>query len=311
MLVELSSRQLRYFIAVADELSFTRAAARLYIAQQALSSQIGQLERRLGVPLFSRTTRKVELTPEGEAFLEEARTALGAIEHAVERVQRVHEQRGSGLRLGLFAGGALELTSPILKEFSRRVPRARLQMVEGHFHDPTNGLADGRVDLAFVRPPLSAEGLEFVTLFQEPRWLVVSRDHPFASLPAIPLADALRQPIVTAGCRDEAWDDFWMLGEYRGDMTPPNAAARVSSFLEELENVAAGIACTVVPAGCARFATHPGVVFRPFADPVSPSVCALAWRSSETNPLVQTFVEAAMLVRDRESDIIASIEAPV
>jgi DNA-binding transcriptional LysR family regulator len=310
MLVDLSSRQLRYFVAVAEELSFTRAAARVYIAQQALSAQIGQLEQRLGVPLFTRTTRKVELTPEGEAFLEDARSALEAIDRAVERVHRVHLHQGSGLRVGLHTGGALELTAPILKEFSRRVPQARVQMVEGRFDDPTNGLADGRADLAFVRPPLSAEGLEYATLFREPRRLVVGRDHPLASLPAVPLEDALREPMMPAGCRDQAWDDFWMLIEYRDADDRPETPALVASFLEELESVAAGIACSVAPAGHARFATHPGVVFLPFADEVSPSVCALAWRSGERNPLVRTFVEAATAVRDREHDLVAAIEDP-
>jgi DNA-binding transcriptional LysR family regulator len=307
---ELGSRQLRYFIAVAEELSFTRAAARLYIAQQALSAQISQLEQRLGVPLFERTTRSVELTPEGERFLEDAKRALAAIERAVDRVLDAHRDEGPVLRLGLLAGGALELTALIIKEFRARCSGSRIQVVQGNYDDPTMGLANDRVDVAFVRQPLGAAGLDYVNLFSEERRFVVGREHPLADRPSVSLAIALQQPMLTAACRDHVWDDFWMLGEYRNGEPAPKVATKTGTFFEELEIVAAGIGCTTAPAGNARFANHPGVVFLPFVEDITPSVCSVAWISGDDNPLVKAFVETAVEVRDRELELVAMIEHP-
>ncbi|HWO17519.1 MAG TPA: LysR family transcriptional regulator, partial [Kofleriaceae bacterium] len=114
--------RLRAFLAVADEQSFTRAAARLHVAQQALSATVRRLERELGARLFERTTREVRLTPAGEAMLDAARRALGELERGISEARRI-ERRGRGsLSVGVMAGAALELTDPILAAFARELP---------------------------------------------------------------------------------------------------------------------------------------------------------------------------------------------
>lgn len=307
--MDLGTRQLRYFVVVAEELNFTRAARRLSIAQQALSAHVAQLEERLGARLLTRTTRKVELTPAGEVFLQESKRILGILDRAIDGAQNLHRNASASLRLGLHLGGALELTVAILAEFRRKRPEVRLELIEGRFEDPSMGLADYLVDIAIVRPPLSTDGLRYAHLFSEPRLFMVGREHRLASQQAVSLKDALEQPIVGARCRDHVWANFWSLAKYREGETPLLEGV-VGSAYEELQTVAQGVACSVVTAGYARFSAHPGVTFLPFEDDVDRSICSVAWRADASNALIQDFVHAALTVRKREQELIDAIENP-
>lgn len=307
--VELGTRQLRYFIAVAEELNFTRAAQRLYIAQQALSAQISQLEERVGARLLMRTTRKVELTPAGELFLQDARRIVATMDAAIEEVQRLHRSQFETLRLGISLGGALELTVAILAEFRTAHPDVRIEMVEGRHLDPSMGLADYLVDVAIVRTPFRTEGIRHTHLFEEPRICVVGRDHRFSTRESVTLDEALQEPITCSRTLDERYQSFWTLDRYR-DGEKATVAALTNSLYEELEIVAAGEAISVVPAGYARFSAHPGVVYLPFDESIEPSGCAIAWRDDSASQLVVDFVRAAKEVCDREVDLIRSIEHP-
>src|SRR4051812_23564372 len=120
--VDVTTRRLRYFVALAEELNFTRAAAGLVMSQQALSRQISELESAIGVALFERTHRRVELTPAGEALLTRARRTLHEFDHGVREAQRAAGAAEPSLRLGFAILAALELTGPILREFRVRLP---------------------------------------------------------------------------------------------------------------------------------------------------------------------------------------------
>src|SRR5258705_7219567 len=123
--VDLQTRRLRYFVALAEELHFSRTAARLHIAQQALSKQIRELEETLGAQLLERSTRNVQLTPAGAAFLEAARATLAALDDGVEAARRLARGDAGTLRLGYVVGGAPQLPRPILDELPPRHPRVR------------------------------------------------------------------------------------------------------------------------------------------------------------------------------------------
>src|SRR5258706_7187474 len=153
--VDVQTRRLRYFVALAEELHFSRTAARLHIAQQALSKQIRELEEAVGVQLLQRSTRKVELTPAGAAFLRAAHATLGAFDDGVETARRLARGEDGTLRLGYVVGRALELTRPIVEEFARRHPRVELHLREYGHDDRSAGLAGGSADVAFLRPPIS------------------------------------------------------------------------------------------------------------------------------------------------------------
>ncbi len=310
MTVDLNTRQLRYFVALAEELHFTKAAARLFVAQQSLSSQVRQLEDRVGAQLLRRTTRRVELTPAGEAFLAEARTTLAAFDRAVNAAQSIQRNEAGTLSLGFMVSAALELTAPILTEFSRRFPHVNVDLHEYDYSDPSVGLLTNAVDIGFVRPPIEGPELRYEELLSEPRVLCVSATHPVAERESISVAEvfAIEEPMIAPRCPDAAWTDFWVLGDYRSGPAT-NIAFHTGTLLEELEAIALGKPCVMITAlAVRRFAPRPGVRFIPIPD-LSRSVVTIAWRPDRETDLVRAFVKTAIDVRDRETEIVRMIES--
>src|SRR4051794_8929279 len=151
-MVDLDTRLLRAFVAVAEELNFTRAAQRLFLAQQALSSQIQQLESRLGSKLFERTTRSVTLTEAGERLLAHARAALAALDAGTEELDALRRAERATLRVGLSATAMVALVGEIIRRFADSHPEVELVVSNAGLNQPAAGLKDGTADVAFVRP---------------------------------------------------------------------------------------------------------------------------------------------------------------
>jgi DNA-binding transcriptional LysR family regulator len=304
--LDVNTRQLRYFVAVAEELNFTRAAARVYIAQQALSLQIRKLEEQLGVRLFERNTRHVELSAAGAALLPEARRILGNWDHAQDLLADVREESVT-LRLGFVAGAAVELTGPIIDEFTRSHPRVTLLQRAFHWDDPSAGLTRSLSDVAFVRPPLEGEGLEFHELMVEPRVAVFRVDHPLAGRESVSARELLDLPIITVPSPDPLFNDFWLLTEERGG--PPERIAAVAMTLdEELMAVASGLGFQVTAASAARYAPRRGICFVPIRD-VAGSALSVARRADDRHPLSADFIACALAVRDRETVLVDAMRA--
>ncbi|MFD4652304.1 LysR family transcriptional regulator [Streptomyces sp. NPDC058441] len=299
-------RRLRSFVTVAEELHFTRAAAKLFVAQQSLSKQIAQLEADLGTPLLQRTSRKVELTPAGEVFLAATREALARLDQGVTEARRIGQGQQATLRVGFIVGAALELTTHILSEFTSRHPGARVELHEFDFSDPTAGLAGATTDVAFIRLPSTTHGLVTTSLFTEPCVVGVSAAHPLGTRDRVRVEDLLDEPIAIGRTDDTVWRHFWSLANHRGGQRAQNLI-ETHSQSEEVEVVAAGMACNITPAAARRYSPHPGVRFITIDD-YPGSTVAVAHRSNQLNPLVTTFVDAAKAVRDRESRIIQTIQ---
>src|SRR5438045_4070177 len=158
-MVDLDTRLLRAFVTVADELNFTRAAERLFIAQQALSSQIQQLESRLGVKLFERTTRKVGLTQAGEQLRSHAVATLEALDAGMRALEAAQRAQRATLRVGLSGTSMVPQVGTALRRFAERHPEVELKVSNSGLNEPTAGLREGTADVAFVRPPFSDEGI--------------------------------------------------------------------------------------------------------------------------------------------------------
>ncbi|WP_312866168.1 LysR family transcriptional regulator [Streptomyces boluensis] len=306
--MDVSSRKLRYFVAVAEELHFSRAANRLYVTQQALSKQIRELEGDIGVRLLRRTTRSVELTPAGEALLTAARQSLAALDVGVEAARAADRGESGTVKLGFVIGAALELTSLIVAEFGRRHPGIRLDMREYGFADPSAGLADGSSDVALVRLPISAPDIESEPLFVEPLVAALPSGHRWAGRTSIPVAEMAGEPLVVGRTEDAAWRGQWTLDAHRG-----GDAARVvtltSSHTEEMEVVAAGRACAVTVAGAARYTPHAGVRYVPL-DGACGSTLAVAWRRGHLAAAVEWFLQVTREVGAAETAVVSSIERP-
>ncbi|MER5401307.1 LysR family transcriptional regulator [Streptomyces sp. NPDC002599] len=299
-------RRLRSFVTVAEELHFTRAAAKLFVAQQSLSKQIAQLEAQIGTLLLRRTSRSVELTPAGQVFLAAARDALARFDLGVDEARRVGRGERATLRVGFIVGAALELTTHILGEFTSRCPGAQIELHEFGFSDPSAGLAGATTDVAFIRLPSSAHGLVTTPLFTEPCVAGVSTAHPLSARDRVRVEDLLDEPIAIGRTNDTVWRDFWTLAGHRGGRRA-RSIIETHSQSEEVEVVAAGMACNITPAAARRYSPHPGVRFITIDDHPG-SIVAVAHRSDRPNPLVTAFVEAARAVRDREPLILRTIQ---
>jgi DNA-binding transcriptional LysR family regulator len=282
-------RQLEHFVAVAEELNFTRAASRLHIVQQALSKSVAQLEARLRVRLLDRSTRQVSLTPAGKDFLERAREALAAVDQAVASAERHATGRAGSLRVGLCATGGLELTPLLLGAYAERYPDIEVQVRRFDFDDPRAGTGDGTTDVAIVRPPFTDDELELLEVGREPRCVVLPARHRLAGRASVSFAELVDEPWMAAD-GDQAWCHFWRGDEYRDRPAPVGAACR--SLDELLESARAGRAAGLVPASTAQAQPWPGLVFVRVMD-IAPAITAICWRAADRRPAVRRFVALA------------------
>ncbi len=302
-------RQLRYFVVLAEELHFGRAASRIPLAQPALSQQIQKLERELGAPLFDRG-RRVELTEVGHVFLTQARATLDRADQALAAVRDLARGITGELRVGLFANGAAELNRPILQAFTAAHPGVRLTVVELDFTQQVSEVAQGRVDAAIVRPPLPDDRLELTTLLDEPRVAMVPERHPLAEADEIDVAALLDEPFIAAHLSSSReWRDYWLANDYRGGMAPNVGADDLSTMGEMMAAVAFGGHVTTTAASVERQYPNWGVRYVPLRD-VAGSPIAVATRRDGHAPLAAAFREVAQRVATELVGLVPGARPP-
>jgi DNA-binding transcriptional LysR family regulator len=272
-------RQLRAFLVVAEHRSFSRAAEQLLVSNPWLSETIKDLERQLKLKLFVRTTRSVELTEAGVVFSTMAAQVLDDLDAAIKAAQRTADRDGSTLTLGYTIGAGLEVVPWLLRSFAAQFPGRPLRSVEYDFTDPTAGLRDSSVHAAIIRPPTGLAGLTTLELLTEDRVVCLPEGHPLASQDSVGVADLLKEPIIAAPKAPGPWRDYWLLTDYR--TTPAPVVDEASTRDAELHLVARGVGISVTSAGAQRFYDRPGVVFRRIHD-IPPCVVALAWWPEHT-----------------------------
>ncbi|WPB94603.1 LysR family transcriptional regulator [Streptomyces malaysiensis] len=275
-MIQLETRELEYFIAVADELHFSRAAVRLSIAQPALSKAIRRIETRLGVPLFVRSSRHVELTPAGEALREHGRHALNAVSAAVRNARRAADTQAH-LRLVLKPGGDAGLLSGILAEYAHQPDARRVDILFSGPADRTDFLRDGRADVGLLFAPFDdLDGLAHETLHSEERVAILPSGHRLAGRASVRMSDL-------AGETLPRWK-----GVPGGDGTGPE----VADVVQLLHMITVSRMIGVLP----RSLVEPvpaGLVCVPVTD-APPSRLVLAWNEEDRRPLVASFVAAAL-----------------
>lgn len=293
--INVELRHLRYFVAVAEEASFTSAARRVHVAQQVLSSQIRQLEDALGVQLFERTRKGVTLTPAGEAFLDSAKETLATLDRGISAARNKANVVSGQLSVGLNMAAGGDAPTALLAGFRRAYPDIEVKLKTFDLRSPASGLLDRSSDVAFVRPPVDAPSLRLEPVAEEPCVFVLPSAHPLARHDELTLADVAGVPWVTAetstdGCRPTSWRDAWLFNPRPGG-DQPIVAATASNIDEWREHVVAGKGISVCPASAETHYARPGLAFVPCAGMPSVST-ALAWRADDTSPLVQCFVSA-------------------
>lgn len=293
MTTDVHVRDLRYFVAVAEDLHFTRAAERLYVSQPALSKQVRALERQLGTALFRRDRHGVELTPAGTALLAHARRVLAAWEDGWAEVERAKTAQRSTLTVGMSTSpGRGGLLPSIRSRFTAAHPEAELRLRQVGWQDPTAGLADGTSDVAFVWLPLPDERrYDWTVLAEEPRLVALPETHPLAARAEIAFADLADEPFLALPPSAGVLRDHWLaLPERAG--RPPRIGAEIAGTEETYEALVAGLGICLIAAGNASLITLGGVVTRPVPD-LPPTRYALAWRRTDgERPLVRGYAGA-------------------
>lgn len=287
--MDLDLRKIRYFMAVAEELNFGRAADALHIAQPVLSRQIRALEQELGAQLFVRGNRGTELTAAGEQLRADAAPLLAGAEALRLRVVRAARGR-EGFTVAFMPG--IIVTGPV-RAFGAAHPEVAVEVLRTGWDDQAEVVRDGRADVSYVRLPLDQTGLRILPLYAEPRVALLPADHRLAAKEAVELADLagdtlLQPPEIVPEWRDPA----------AGSVVRPAAGFR--SMEEKLEHVAAGHGLVVLPESAAVFYRRPDVVVVPVTD-LGPTRVALAWSADRRSLLINEFATLALAEHaDRE-----------
>ena len=285
----LELRRLRYFAVLAEELHFTRAAARLHIAQPALSQQIRLLERELGAELLDRGGGRCTLTEVGRLVADEARALLAQVETAQDRIAAAVHGQGGRLRVAYTRSARGGRVDALITRFRAENPHVAVQVETGWTATNVAGLLAGRIDVAFVRPPIPEPGLICRFVDTEELLLALPDAHPLADRGPIERALLIGEPAVMwprdngPGMYDRTIEQIWPDGGFRLARHEPDDE-------QLLRAVAAGGVIAVVPAGRAHALRLPGVQLRSFAG-TRPSVdVALAYRQAGATPVVARLI---------------------
>lgn len=286
-------RHLRYFVAVAEELHFTRAAARLRISPPALTEQIQGLEQELGVRLLARNQRTVALTDAGSRFLEEAQMTLRQAERAALIARRAGRGEVGEVEIGYVSSASCTgLLAQAIKQYRATHPMVSINIHKIETSRQLDQLTDGRLDIGFLRPPAHYPvGIRSVVIAQQTVHVVLPEDHWLAQA---------AEPITAPMLAGEAFivPDFEReIGIYqhtaelgrRGSFVP-RLVARAPDFFTIVSMVAAGFGIALVPQSCARIQI-PGIVYQPVATPMRPAELAAAFRRDERAPAVKAFIQ--------------------
>jgi DNA-binding transcriptional LysR family regulator len=286
-------RDLRYFVAVAEELSFTRAATeRLFISQPALSKQIHQLETTLRVTLFDRERRGIRLTAAGEALLPHARGVLSCWDQTSELIAEAAAAERSRLTVGFQTSIGRGLRPIISARFSERQPTWSVDFQQITWADASAGLLAGSTDVAILWLPVpDPTAISWRELATEPRWVALHPRHKLARRQTIPFGELLDEPFLALPESAGPLRDFWLATEERGGR-PIRIGAEVSTPDETFEGVANGMGVALLARGNVEIYQPAGVVCRPVAG-LSPSKLAVAWRSRDRRTVVGDFVAAS------------------
>lgn len=300
--MSIDTRQLRYFVAVAEESHFGRAAQRLMIAQPPLSQQIRSLERSLGVGLLTRTTRRVELNPAGELLLERGRRILTELDSLESDVKRVGDGLQGFLRLGFTGSTTYGMMPRIVRETTRAFSGLALS-VSGEMLTPqlVTELTEHRIDIAVLRPPVPASDISHRTVTRERVVAALPSNSRLVELPELTIDELADQLMV--GYPDNSTISQTVSARMLQQGLTPRYQHRVSETSALLALVAAGIGPALVPESATSLNLG-GTVFREIVDPPTTEL-AIAWRTDDTSPTVARFVpfiEAVIRDMRAESD---------
>jgi DNA-binding transcriptional LysR family regulator len=283
-------RHLRYFLAVAQELNFGRAAHKLHIAQPPLSQQIRHLEQHLGVQLFQRSRRKVELTRAGTELVREARQIL----NRVRRMERLALHLGEGKKGSLVISAGPTVMGTVLRRvlpsFTQALPDVSLEFRDHLTSRSLAGLREGTIDIAFAVPPFRREGLSVESVLCEPLMVALPHDHRFGRRKRISLSELSTEPFVALSSAVARGYHERIIGLCRYAGFAPKLFHETTSIAAMLLLVETGAGVALVPSSLREESAN-RIVYVSLSDSIAEIQFVAAWRTNDRSPLVLSFLE--------------------
>lgn len=292
-------RHLRYFVAVAEELHFGRAAEKVFVAQPTLSQQIQAFEEELGAQLFERTKRNVQLTAVGEALLPYARRLLKDAEEARKAARAAKEGRAGYLRISYEASAMRTGLPEAIKAFREETPGVELALSEQGSRAQVEALREQAVDVGFVLLPIDERGLRVRQIDEAPTVVVLPEGHRLAGRERVPLSELSDEPHVM-WARDVspgAFDDYVRACHEVG--FAPKVVQEIRHMESLLGLVAAGLGVSIAHRSRAR-SRYPGVCYALITEPVIPLRMGVAWRQDDVSPVLERFLQVIRRIATSE-----------
>jgi DNA-binding transcriptional LysR family regulator len=292
-------RHLRYFVAVAEELNFRRAAERLHVAQPALSAQIKNLEGELGVRLFERTTRSVLLTQTGQVFLTEARGILSATTHAEQLVRKAEHGLVGTLRVGVITPATGPLLAKVLRHFHQKYPGVTLSLSALSSVEQLRRLRANELDAGLLRPPTVSPELEIRFVEQAPMVLAAPTGHRLAKKRSLEWKDFDGEGLVMI--HPDQQHSFY--DPFISACVKAGAKTHVAQYAQDVQIkmwlISAGFGIAPVTATLEEI-RRPGIVFRPLPRGLPAIQTALVWRRLDASPVVKNFLDCFSVVKGQK-----------
>jgi LysR family transcriptional regulator, hca operon transcriptional activator len=291
-------RHLRYFVAVAEELNFTRAALRLRTAQPSLSQQIRDLETEIGVELLARNRRSVALTEAGRVFLDEARLVLAQAERAVSSARRLARSPQRSVTLGFVPAAEVKIFPSVLTSVRAQFPQLQIVLQSLTTGEQIEALRNKTIDIGFMRLPIPDPALTGEIVLREKIVAVVPANHPCAAKPALCLADLVDTPFLQIAPK-HAGELAPMIDRYMQSLNfEPMRAQKVDNVLTLMTTIGLGVGFSLLP-DYAEHLVFRNVAARRLADPEQEVALAMVWRKDNMTPEVTTICD---LVRQAHAD---------
>jgi len=283
--------QLRCFLAIAEEMHFGRAAARLNMTQPPLSRQLQQLERTLGVELVERSSRFVQLTAAGKAFLVDARHILRISEEALVTVRRVAAGEAGVITLGFIPATSYSLLPRLVAFVSKELPHVQLLLKEMVTLDQVDALTNKRIDAGILRMPIDTRGFEAVTISREPLVVAVPETSPLAQKKSLDLKDLDRQPLVMYAPIEGRYHYSLLSSAFQAAGVRPNFVQYTREIHTMLALVDAGIGGAVVPSDASNLGFPRIRLQKLESNPQLFSELTFVWRKQMDNPALRGFID--------------------
>lgn len=285
-------RQLRYFVAVAEELSFSRAAKRINVSQPPLSRQVSSLERELGVRLLERNYHSVSLTAAGAVFLDQARDVLRSLENAASTTQRAAQGETGSLVLGFGGSAAYAFMPAILRTFRKRYPAVKVSLDQLALIDQISALHSRRIDIGFVLLPFEDRSIAYESMMRDRLVVAVPSDHPLAQSPSVRLKELKAFDFVGFSRSGRFGYHSHTLDLCRRAGFVPRIVKETAPMVSVIGLVASGLGISIVPSMAQRLHIS-DARYVPIKDSYAYMDFAFAWNKENSSPVLRAFLAVA------------------